>query len=441
MNRIMVLGIGPLSIEDSTTFHAGGNRAWHLTKALLDEGFEVVLVCMGITGGDAQTGLERVKEDGRLTYILCDELQCFARDEYLQEKINAYQPCALVGACDYPAARACAVAGALPVWADIHGYPMGEAQAKAYHENEPGFLHHFWNIHRQALLRADRFSVTSERQRMATLGELGAMGRLNPGVFCEDLVCEIPIAWDPRTPYAPPQRQRNEPLTVFSCGGYNHWCDEATLFAGLERAMQRDERIRFLSTGGAIAGHDERTYPRFLQRVEASPYRERFDLRGWVPKAELAQCYAQAHVGITVDLPCVESLIGARNRITEWMARGLPVIATRMPEISEVLHHNDAALTTPTGDAEALADAIVEAAEQPERMQEKAQRARQLFEARYTYQPSTKALSAWCRNPQRSGDALHAPVILDYRHFPAGEGQMGLKERFLKFLKGVIMSG
>ena len=179
MKPILVLGIGPLSIDDSQKFHSGGNRAWHLTKPLLDEGLDVVLICMRITDKKAQ---ERPKEErrqqGTLTYYSVDELTCFADDAYLRAKIEEHNPCAIVGACSYPAARAALVAGALPVWADIHGYPMGEAQAKAYHYLEPGFIHHFWNIHRPALFRADRFSITSERQRFALIGELGTMGRL-----------------------------------------------------------------------------------------------------------------------------------------------------------------------------------------------------------------------------------------------------------------------
>ena len=62
MKPILVLGIGPLSIDDSQKFHSGGNRAWHLTKPLLDEGLDVVLICMRITDKKAQ---ERPKEERR----------------------------------------------------------------------------------------------------------------------------------------------------------------------------------------------------------------------------------------------------------------------------------------------------------------------------------------------------------------------------------------
>lgn len=418
MNRIMILGLGPIATEPSVKFHGGGNRAWHFTKPLLEAGFEVTLICMRITDStqpDQPDEIER--RDGELTILSVDEIRCFARDDYLRERIARFQPDALVGACDYPSARACTVAGDLPVWADIHGYPMGEAQAKAYHYQDSGYVHHFWNIHRAVLRRGDRFSVTSERQRTATIGELGAMGRLNQYTFGEELVTQIPIAWDPDTPFVPRQRRKEDPLIVFFCGGYNLWCDEETLFLALEKAMEQDSRIRFLSTGGAIEGHDEKNYPRFAARVEQSRFRDRFDLRGWVSKAEVEQCLRQAHLGINVDLPCYETLIGARNRITEFMARGVPILTTLGTEISQILFYKGMVLTVPMKKPEALAREIILAANHPEKLEKMAALARQLFETQYTYRATTQELLAWCRNPVHSGD-FGRRINLDYRDFP-----------------------
>ncbi|RJP30806.1 MAG: hypothetical protein C4527_08940 [Candidatus Omnitrophota bacterium] len=438
MKRIFILGIGPLSIENSTKFHGGGNRAWHLAKPLLDRGFEVILLCMRITDKSAaEFPNEERMQDGNLTYYAVDELICFADDGYLREIIAAHRPDAVVGACVYPACRAAAVAGELPVWADIHGYPMGEAQAKAFHYQEPGYIHHFWNIYREALRRADRFSVTSERQRMAVIGELGVMGRLNHHTFMEPLVTTIPIAWDANTPFLKTQRAKNDPFTVFFSGGYNLWCDVETLFHGLEIAMERDSRIRFLSTGGAIDGHDEKTYPRFVQLVEASRFRNRFDLRGWVAKEELEECQNRAHLGINVDLNCYETYIGARNRITEFLARGIPVLTTLGTEISQILFYKGMVLTAPMNHPQALAGEIILAANHPEKMEQMAAKARQLFEEQYTYTNTVGEFVKWCEHPCHSRDFGKAPVLLDYGIAPAQDiHRERIGKRFLrKFIK------
>ncbi len=415
MKKIFVFGIGPLPIESSKRFHGGGNRAWHLTKPLLDRGFEVTLLCMRITGS---THPDRPDEacfkEGALTCYTVDELSHFADDDYVRGLIERHRPDALIGACGYPASRAVSVTGDLPVWADVHGYPMGEAQAKAFHYDEGGYIHHFWNIHREVLKRADRFSVTSERQRMALIGELGAMGRLNHHTFRENLVTQIPIAWNEEVPFEKHHRSKDDPFVVFFCGGYNLWCDVELLFEGVEKAMEKDSRIRFLSTGGAITGHDEKSYPRFKTLVENSRFHDRFDLRGWVESAELERCFSQAHIGINVDLNCYETLIGARNRLTEFMARGLPILTTLGTEISQILFYKGMVLTVPMEDSDTLAGEIILAANHPDKLDEMSLKARQLFERQYTYHVTVNELLEWCENPCHSGDYGH-PVQLDYR--------------------------
>lgn len=417
MNKIMILGIGPLAIDDTQKFHSGGNRAWHLTKPLLDKGFEVTLVCMRITDhANRDAPKEQIKTQDNLTYYNVDEVSLFANDNYLQSLIQKHQPNALIGACAYPASRAVLVAGDLPVWADIHGYPMGEAQAKAAQTKEDGYLHHFWNIYCPVLQRADRFSVTSERQRMALIGELGVMGRLNQYTFGENLVTQIPIAWDDNTPFMPHNREPDEPLHVFFSGGYNNWCDVDTLFIALEKAMESDSRIHFLSTGGAIDGHDEVTYPKFVEKVKQSKFNNRFDLRGWVNRSELEECQKKAHLGINVDLPCYETLIGARNRITEFLARGIPVLSTLGTEISQILFYKGAILTAPIQQPLALASEIKLAANHPKKMRQLSEQGRKLFEQQYTFQTSSRELVDWSRNPVRSGGSSHPVTVLDYRY-------------------------
>lgn len=433
MKKIMIFGIGPLSIDEGEKFHGGGNRAWHLAKPLADRGFEVILVCMRITDKASANGGEERREIGNIIYYSVDELTQFADDGFLRAKIREHKPDALAGACAYPASRAAAVADDLPVWADFHGYPMGEAQAKAAQTGDAGYLHHFWNIVRPALQRADRFSVTSERHRMALIGELGAMGRLNQHNFLENFVTQIPIAWCDSTPCEKRFRFKEDSFTVFFSGGYNNWCDAETLFKALETAMDRDPRVRFLSTGGAIDGHDEVTYPRFQALVEQSRHRGRFDLRGWVSRAELRECQSRAHLGINVDLPCYETLIGARNRITEFNALGIPVLTTLGTEISQVLFFKGLILTAPVGSPEALAGEIVLAANHPEKMQKMAEKAREYFEKNYTYQATAGPFVEWCRNPVHCGDFGKISAPLDYSPFGATPPREGRKtKRFLK---------
>jgi glycosyltransferase involved in cell wall biosynthesis len=437
MAHLLVFGLGPIALEETRLFHAGGNRTWHLADALRQAGHRVTLLCMRVTShGDRDIEIHGTKH-GNLTYVSVDEITHFADDAFLQQFVQKVSPNALVGVCAYPAARAAIAAGDRPLWVDLHGYHMGEAQAKAFRDAEDGFRFHFWERYRPALERGDRFSVTSEPHKYALIGELGVLGRLNRHTFGEDLIHTIPIAWLAVPFRATRQRSVSDPFVVFWCGGFNTWCDVRVLAQALERAMERDNRVRFLSTGGAIDGHDEKTYPEFQQLVGISRFRARFDLRGWVPTEELPAIQEQVDLGVSVDRFCYETLVGARNRITGMIACGIPVLTTLGTEISRVLMDNSCALAAPTGDPEALAERILWAADHPQEMEDMARKARQLFEERYTYAATAKPLVAWADRPVRAGDAgKGVPLLLST---PIQEGPKGIRRATRELLRAVAL--
>jgi len=423
MPHFLVFGIGPIPLEGSRLFHAGGNRAWHLTDALRSAGHRVTLLCMRVTSHDNPDREIHRLEQSDLTYVSVDEVTHFADDGFLREFVEQVKPDALVGACAYPAARAAAIAGDLPLWVDLHGYNMGEAQAKAFRDGEDGYRFHYLDRYRPALERGDRFSVTSEPHRHALIGELGILGRLNRFTFGEDLIHTIPIGWALVPVLRKPRRTASDPLIVYWSGGFNTWCDVETMVRGLNSAMDRDQRIRFLSTGGAIDGHDEKTYPEFLKRVESSPHRGRFDTRGWVPTEELPGIQEVADLGINVDRFCYETLIGARNRITEMMARGIPVLSTLGSEISHVLRREFLGLTAPIGEPGQLAEQMLWAADHPDDIQSMAHSAREFFERNYTYSATAKPLTDWAEEPVRSGDGGRGVPSL----FPPPPAPLGIR--------------
>lgn len=83
---------------------------------------------------------------------------------------------------------------------------------------------------------------------------------------------------------------------------------------------------------------------------------------GRVPQADLPGLYASARVTV---LPSVNSQEAFGIALLESMAAGTPVVASDLPGVREVA--SLAGLTAPAGDAEALADAIIAAWEDPGR--------------------------------------------------------------------------
>ncbi len=120
-------------------------------------------------------------------------------------------------------------------------------------------------------------------------------------------------------------------------GSYNTWSDVRTLVAGLERAMERNARIRFVSTGGEIPGHDESTYRRAGRARRRSRFADRFDLRGWLIADELPAVVAGSDLGVLTEKPIYEGMLGSKNRVVQWMSSGLAVAYNQIGDLGELL--------------------------------------------------------------------------------------------------------
>ncbi len=398
MARVCILGIGPLEFEGPSIYSGSANRVWQLARPLLERGHDLTLVCMRSTAAKEPLSTpapQYISE--RLTYYSLDETTQFNDDALLQSIVDDSKPDVLIGANIYPSARVSVLKRSVPLFADLNGYTMGEAQAKARRENEDGYLVHFYNIVCQALSNADAFSVCSGPYREGILGELLVLGR----EFDPDAVFVIEEAKEPpeksvedilefRSRIAEP-----DDFLVLWSGGYNTWADVRTLFGALEFAMRQNPRIRYISTGGEIAGHDEKTYPELLRLVDSSESRARFTFLGWVPMNDAQLAFRAADVGINADLDCFETMLGARNRITEMLATGLPPITTRGAEIARIVEREDMGWVTPMGDVQALADSILEAAGNKEEIARKSQRGRAYAASHYTYDAAARPLIKW----------------------------------------------
>ncbi len=140
--------------------------------------------------------------------------------------------------------------------------------------------------------------------------------------------------------------------------------------------MDRDPSIRFVATGGQIDGHDEITYPRFVDLIEASPHRDRFVLKGWLPRDLVPNYYFEADVGINCEKDIYEVRLGSKHRILDWSRAGLPVVSTRVTELSAAVEEDDVGFICDAGDPEALGRAILEAVEKRDELKEMGERFR-----------------------------------------------------------------
>lgn len=411
MSRVLILGAAPLPFEKKERQYAANLRTWHFTKPILDAGHQVRLIACRLPNTYSKSDdIEpwTVEKIGDLEYLSVQE-QVFEDPDFLQLKAEEYSPDAIVGVNTYPASRAAALTTDRPLWCDLNGWVMAEAQAKTFVYQDNQYLNHFWKMEEAVLRRADMISTVSDAQAHAVIGELATVSRLGKETQGYPFVCTIPNAIVEES-YSHSSRVLRDHLVdegdfvALWVGGYNTWTDVEMLFAALSRAMRAVPDLRFVSTGGAIDGHDEITFARFRQRIDGSDFAERAHFVGWVPTEDVPSYYFEADLGLNVDGSNFETVYGARNRLNEMMKVGLPILTTVGTEISLTLERQQLALCSPIGDGEAFGDRIIWAAAHRQELETMSRQAREFALEHYSYARTTRPLIEWLQQPGRAPD-------------------------------------
>jgi glycosyltransferase involved in cell wall biosynthesis len=415
VSRILLAGLCPLPFEDALRSYGPGIRTWQLAWSLGRAGHEVSVLAMitpGAYGDERPAPFE--ERDGIPIRRLSDV--AFLDPSTIRKAIRELRPHAVVGASLYGSAALARAGTRLPFWADQLGSAMAEAQTQAATLGRDWPVAHAWGLLAPVLRSCDRLSVVSGLQRWAAIGELGAVGRLTAETCGHELVSVIPCALVPPEERAPSMGDRaarvargtvapEDAFLVLWSGGFNVWSDVATLVAGAEAAMRRNGRIHLLATGGAIPGVDTTTYARFEALVARSVYRDRFHLAGWVRAGRVASYVAEADLGVVVERPTYDGMLGSKNRIVQWIGAGLPVVCSRVGEIGDLLAERQLGLTFPAGDAAALAERLLWAADNADGLRRMAASARAHVRDELSFQTTTRPLAAWAADPHPAPDA------------------------------------
>jgi len=418
MARLMVLGVCPLPFESTTRSFGPGTRTWQLVEPLLEDGHAVTLVALRIPGTYPEdTPPELTREEGLLNYASIDH-EVFAGTRYVENVYRQVKPDALVFAHGSASYLSHLLDPDVPVWIDLCGHVMAEAQAKAAVYSDDGFIDYFFDRSIGALFDGDHFSTVSEAQKFALIGELGLAGRLNASSNGHDFVSVIPCGAEEEdyrhetTVFRGIDVDENAFVVLWS-GGFNTWTDIDTMFSGLKYAMDADDSVYFVATGGQIDGHDEKTYPRFVEMINASPLKDRFILKGWINRADVPSSYFEADVGINCEKDIYEVRMGSKHRILDWSRAALPVVSTRVTELSMDIENEGVGFICRPGDPEALGRAILEAVRHREGLKDMGGRFRQAMRRIYGFKASTIELRRWAENPCFAPDRDRRTLCLE----------------------------
>jgi glycosyltransferase involved in cell wall biosynthesis len=113
---------------------------------------------------------------------------------------------------------------------------------------------------------------------------------------------------------------------------------------------------------------------------------------GWLPYAELPLRLAAGQAGIVCFLPEPNNVNSGPTKLFEYMALGLPVIASHFPMWREVVEGNECGLCVDPADPRAIAAAMTWLAEHPAEAAAMGERGRAAVLATYNWEAEGERL-------------------------------------------------
>ncbi|MFA5925330.1 MAG: glycosyltransferase [Parcubacteria group bacterium] len=423
--KILIVGNAPLPFENTSKNFAAGTRTWQFAEPLTKQSdfkVDVYLMMLPNVYEKKPANFSR----GNVNFFYYTEKEIIS-NKVLQKKRLGEEYSAIAGINTFPAYAAALAKPKIPFWADLNGYIMAEAQSRAAIEKSDQIIRMSWRHESEIVMQADKISAISLPQKYAVIGELAVTGRLNRLTNGYDFVEYIPnpVFREDRnaerkgsSPKFPIDKEK---FNIFWSSGYNTWADVDILFQGLEEAMEIYPDIRYISTGGIIKGHDDQTFLRFKKMADQSKFKDNFIFLGWLPSHDVPYYYQNCDLGIVCDKNNYETLIGGRNRINDMMHFNMPILTSRLSEISEIVAKNGLGLSYEVSNAEDLVKKIIFAYENREAIREMAEKSHDYAMENFTPEVTTKIFREWLKNPKKSPDSgKFAPLAVTSKNI-AGE--------------------
>lgn len=223
------------------------------------------------------------------------------------------------------------------------------------------------------LALADYFLCASERQRLFYLGQLAALGRVNPANYENDphlrgLLDVAPFGLDSVVPQhtrdvikgVVPGIARDDRVILWG-GGLYSWFDPKSLIRAVAQLATRRSDVRLFFLGTKHPGVDE-----------MGIVRESFDLarelgvldstvffnETWVEYDDRQNYLAEADAGVSTHMSHIETTFSFRTRILDYLWAGLPMVVTEGDSFAELIEAEGLGVVVPAQDVDALEAAL-----------------------------------------------------------------------------------
>jgi glycosyltransferase involved in cell wall biosynthesis len=284
----------------------------------------------------------------------------------------------------------------------------------------------------QQLMRGDFFLCASPKQRDFWLGQLAAVGRINPATYDEheNLNSLIAVA-SFGVSDEPPRHTRDvlkgvvpgigrDDKVILWGGGIYNWFDPLTLLRAVDKLRRRMPNVRLFFLG---VKHPN---PHVGEMRMAGATRNLalelglldthvFFNEDWVLYDDRQNYLLESDVGVSTHLDHVETEFSFRTRVLDYFWSGLPVVATSGDSLSELIERRGAGITVPPGDVDALEDALFRVLDDGDVHAACATACKELADE-FRWSTVLRPLVEFCRAPRRAPDLvdpLMATTITD----------------------------
>jgi glycosyltransferase involved in cell wall biosynthesis len=227
----------------------------------------------------------------------------------------------------------------------------------------------------EQLRRGDFFLCASEKQRDFWLGQLAAVGRINPATYDRGENLEALLAVAPFGVSDEPPRHTRPVLrgvvpgigdgdkVVLWGGGIYNWFDPLTLLRAVDKLRRRLPEVRLYFLG---LKHPNPQVGEMKMADDAVALAKELGLVGthvffnddWVEYDDRQNYLLESDVGVSTHLDHVETEFSFRTRILDYLWASLPIVATGGDSLASLIETTGIGVTVPPGDVDALEAAL-----------------------------------------------------------------------------------
>jgi GT2 family glycosyltransferase/glycosyltransferase involved in cell wall biosynthesis len=279
----------------------------------------------------------------------------------------------------------------------------------------------------QQLSRGDYFLCASDKQRDFWLGQMAAVGRINPVTYDDSpslsalidlapfgVTDEPPVHQRPAIKGVTPGIGPDDEVILWGGGIYN-WFDPLTLIRAVDKLRVRRPNVRLFFLG---VQHPNPNVPEMRMVTQARRLAADLGIvdthvffnEQWVAYDDRQNYLLEADVGVSTHFDHVETAFSFRTRILDYLWASLPIVTTGGDSFADLIAATPVGLTVPAEDVDALEAALFRILDDRE-LRTACQANAVAIAEDLRWSRVLQPFVEFCRNPRRAPDLIASVAL------------------------------